>query len=136
MAGTDFLRLQVISRLRLARGLFDTADEEFDLLIPGPVQPSIYERDLVHLSSTSPSSSLASPPRVGRGGVPDLPLPQPCPHVLDGGGLSVVVGASRFLNGNGIGGAVVESGAEARGEPVVGGSTMKQGRASMFARFW
>lgn len=56
---------QVISRLKTARHLFDVPVEELELVMPGPRQPSIYEKDL-------------SDPRLRSG-----PLPQPSPHIFD-----------------------------------------------------
>ena len=122
----------MISRLRAAREMFDKPDSELELIMLGPVLPSVYERDLPHLS---PAGALASNSRLGRGGIPDSPLPHPCPHVLDGGGMSLVSGASRIFTGNGLASGVdSDVGSEKRNGSVVGSPL--QARGSVFSKFW
>ena len=104
--------------------------------MPGPIQPSIYERDIPHLSATSRGPILGSG-TVGRGGSPAEPLPQPCPHVLDGG-LSAAVSASRFLSGAGFASSNGDVGTVSESENRAGSAVASpsQGRVSMFSKFW
>ena len=71
--------IKVLSRLRTTRALFNTSDEEFNAIMPGPRQPSVYEKDLANGSGGLRSSWSAEP------------LEKPSPHVLDGGSTGLAI---------------------------------------------